>query len=144
MHKFGTRSRDERGAGWNNYRSSIPGKCDSHEIIICLTSGIINDGGNFKAQYLVIRPAADAGLLSPTDTNGIEDVVIPLTEEQAGGKLSRGNNQLLLDSLPVHIFPRRFRGRKGQPQILSSAGETFKTLSILTSESDVNAQNHSK
>lgn len=22
---------------WNNYRSSIPGKCDSHEIIICLT-----------------------------------------------------------------------------------------------------------
>lgn len=70
--------------------------------------------------------------------------MIPLTEEQVGGKLSRGNNQLLLHSIPMHIFPRRFRGREGQPQILSSARQTFKTLSILTSESDVSAQNHSK
>lgn len=34
---------------------------------IVADSGIINDKcGNFKTEYLVIRPTADAGLLSPT------------------------------------------------------------------------------
>lgn len=77
-------------------------------------------------QYFLIRLTANAGLLSPTSTKGIEDVMSPLTEEQAGGKLLRGNNQLLLHSIPIHIFPRRFRGYKGQPQILSSAGKHSK------------------